>query len=181
MGVHLLYRLIPLELNRQVLIIGLRIEKLKPLVAEGALAGDQVFQAEQNLRDRERSITQTELQENTNTKEQVFQAEQSGRDRQRAITQTQGDLQQARAEVQPLQAGLVQKEAEKQKIQLESQQQIKQIETEITQLKAKLAETKNLNDGANAKLKHKSISAPIDGIVSSLKVHHIGEVVQPSG
>ena len=156
-----------------------RLTRLKALVVEGAIAKEQVFQAEQTLRDRMRAVTQTELQEVTSTKEQIFQAQQSLRDRQRSITQTQGEIEQAKAEGDRLQVGLVQKRSEAHRIHLSSQQQIQQLEVELTQLKAKMTEMENLRESANAKLKQRFIYAPIDGAVSSLKVQHQGEVVQP--
>lgn len=127
-----------------------RQERLKPFVEQGALA-----------------------------REQLFEAEQAVRDRQRSITQNQGELQQALAEANRLQAGLIQKQAEKRTIQLEAQQRIQQMEVEITQLQAKIAETKNLLNNARAKLVERFLYAPVDGIVSSLNIRNIGEVVQP--
>lgn len=156
-----------------------RLTRLKALVLEGAIAKEQVFQAEQTLRDRMRAVTQTELQEVTSTKEQIFQAQQSLRDRQRSITQTQGEIEQAKAEGDRLQVGLAQKRAEADRIKLASQQQIQQLKVELTQLQAKITEMENLRASAKTKLKQRFLYAPIDGLVSSLKIQHEGEVVQP--
>lgn len=127
-----------------------RQERLKPFVEQGALA-----------------------------REQLFEAEQAVRDRQRSITQNQGELEQVLAEANRLQAGLIQKQAEKRTIQLEAQQRIQQMEVEITQLQAKIAETKNLLNNARAKLVERFLYAPVNGVVSSLNIQNIGEVVQP--
>ena len=127
-----------------------RQQRLKPFVEQGALAKDHLFEVEQALRDR-----------------------------QSAITKSQGELQQVLAEANRLQAGLIQKQAEKRTSQLETQQRIQQLEVEITQLKAKIAETKNLLNIARAKLIQNFLYAPINGFVSSLNIRNIGEVVQP--
>jgi HlyD family secretion protein len=156
-----------------------RLDRLAPLLKDGAISKELVYQAQQNWRDRLSAITQTQLAEAANTKEQVFQAQQNLRDRQSAITQSEGELKQTLAEVAQLQAALTQKEAEARRIQLESQQQMQQVEMDITQLKAKMAETKNLLTTAKTKLKQRFLYAPIDGVVSSLNARNKGEVVQP--
>ncbi len=157
-----------------------RVKRLESLSKEGAISKEAVFQAEQSLRDRQSAITQTQLTESANAKEQLFQAEQTLRDRTSAITQTQGELQQTLAEATRLQAELAQKEAEGRRAQIEAQQQIQQLEVDTTQLKAKIADTKNLLTTAKTKLKQRFLYAPVDGVISSLNVRNTGEVVQPS-
>lgn len=186
-----------------------RVNRLKPLVEEGALSKEFLFQAEQTLRDRQsaiarnelqesasvkeqlfqaeqgvssatRAIVQTQLQEGTSLKEQLFAAEQALRDSRQSITQTEGEAQQAQAQAEQLQAVVTQKQAEARRIQLEAQQQIQQLEVELTALKAKIVETQNLLHSANVKLKERVLKAPVDGVVLSLNVSKLGEVVQPA-
>lgn len=185
-----------------------RVERLKPLVEQGAIAKEQLYQAEQTLRDRisaitknelqegtslkeqlfqaeqslsqaTRAIAQSQLQEGTNLKEQLFQAEQALRDSRQSITQTVGEAEQAKAEADRLTAGMASKQAEARRTQIESQQQVQQLEVELTQLKAKIAETQTLLNSAKAKLKDRFLTAPADGVVLSLNVTKPGEVVQP--
>lgn len=157
-----------------------RLQRLQPLLADGAISRELVFQAEQNLRASQSAITQSQLQEQTNTTERIFQAQQSLRDRTSIITQNQGELQQILAEIDRLQAVLSQKQAEENRIKLELQQQIGRLQLETTQLKAKIADNKNLLTSAKARLKQKFLYAPVDGVVSSFNFSNIGEVVQPS-
>ncbi|HEY9829218.1 MAG TPA: HlyD family efflux transporter periplasmic adaptor subunit [Stenomitos sp.] len=156
-----------------------RLDRLAPLLKDGAISKEVVYQAEQNLRDRQSAIIQSQLGETASTREQVFQAEQSLRDCQSSITQNQGELQQAIAEAARLQAELTQREAEGRKIQLESQQQIQQLEVDITQLKGKIADTQNLLTSAKTKLNQRFLYASVNGVISSLNVRNKGEVVQP--
>ncbi|NEO35322.1 MAG: HlyD family efflux transporter periplasmic adaptor subunit [Moorea sp. SIOASIH] len=156
-----------------------RLENLKPLLASGAISKEQVFQAEHSLRASQRVITQTQLQEAASNQDQIYQAQQSIRDRNSAITLTQSDLNQTLAEIQRLQAGLTQKQAEVHRTQLETKQKLQQLEIELTQLNAKIAENRNLLTSAKARLKQKFLYAPVDGVVSSLNVANIGEVFQP--
>lgn len=127
-----------------------RLDKLKPLVAEGALPSERLFEVEQTLRDRQRSITQS-----------------------------QGELAQTEAEISRLQAELTQKQAEGTRTQLEAQQQTEQLEVDRTQQQAKIAETQTLIANAKAKLGQQVLLAPINGTISSLAIRNPGEVVQP--
>ncbi len=157
-----------------------RLNRLAPLLTSGAISKEVVFQAQQNLRDRQSAIIQTHLSETTSTKEQLFQAQQNLRERQSAITQSQGELQQIRAESTRLQAELTQKQAEGRRTRIEAQQQIQQLKVDTTQLKGKIADTQNLLTSAKTKLEQRFLKAPVDGVVSSLNVRNKGEVVQPS-
>ncbi len=127
-----------------------RRDRLQPLVEEGAIA-----------------------------KEQMFDVEQALRDRQRTITQHQGELQQAIAEAEQLQAGLTQKQAEGRNAQIATQQRVQQLEVEATQRQAKITELQNLLLTAQTKLKDRFLYAPTNGTILSLNVANIGEVVQP--
>jgi hemolysin D len=127
-----------------------RLEKLTPLVAEGAIAQEQVFQVEQSLRDRQRTIIEHE-----------------------------GMLARSQGESERLTATLEQKREQENKTKVDVQQQIQQLEIQISQLDAKIAQTQELLETARIKLKQRFIYAPVDGIVSTLKVRHDGEVVQP--
>jgi hemolysin D len=128
-----------------------RLGRLKPLVKAGALS-----------------------------KEVFFQADQSFREHILAVMQSRGELNQSKAELKRLQAGLHQKIAESDTTRLQTEQKIQQIKMETTQIKAKVIETCNLLASSKTKLKQKNIYSPIDGTISSLHVSHIGEVVQPA-
>ena len=156
-----------------------RVERLKPLVEEGAISQELLFQAEQSLRDRERAIVQAQLSDKNSTKEQVFQAQQMVRERQQMITQNEGELQQLQAEVNRLYVELEQKQSEAEAIQIEADQKIQQIELEMMQLQAQMKETKSLLMTAKMKLEERFIYAPVDGYISTLNVTNVGEVVQP--
>jgi len=141
-----------------------RQERLKPLLREGAISTEQVFQGEQALRDRQRSITQSQGELQQAQSESV---------------RLQAQLQQARSESNQLQAGLSQKQAEGRRTQIEVQQQLQQLEVDMTQIKAKIAETQNLLTSAKTKLNQRFLYAPVDGVISSLNIRNTGEVLQP--
>jgi hemolysin D len=127
-----------------------RLEKLKLLASQGAIAQEQLFEVEQTLRDR-----------------------------QLGITQNQGQLAQASAEISQLEAGLTQKQADARRLYLAAQQKTQQLEVAMMQLTAKIAETRTLLTTAGTKLNQRFLTTPIEGTVSSLTVHNVGEVVEP--
>jgi HlyD family secretion protein len=155
-----------------------RLQKLKLLEEEGAISQEFVFQGEQALRDTEQRLMQTKLQNLTSTEEQIFQAEQSLREVKSRISQSEGNLATALKEAEKLQAGLDQKQAEATRNKLETQQQINQLEMEITNLNAKIAETQNLLVSAGTRLKQRFLKAPVDGMILSMNLENVGEVVQ---
>ncbi|MGK7935784.1 MAG: HlyD family efflux transporter periplasmic adaptor subunit [Xenococcaceae cyanobacterium] len=155
-----------------------RLSRLLPLAEQGAVSKEYVFQAEQSLREAERQITQSQLQEITNTREQIFQSNQAIRELKASIIHNQGELTSALREVQRLEAELLQKQAEGKRIQLEAEQKIKQLEFELAQIGSKIADTHNLLSAAQARLKQKSLKAPVDGTILSLNIDNSGKVVQ---
>lgn len=126
-----------------------RLERLQPLVSQGALPQEQVFQAEQAIRERER-----------------------------AITESQGNLARSRSEAERLAELVKQQQADEQNVQLEAQQHIQQLKLRESQLQAKIAQTQTLIEAAKVKLNDRYIYAPVSGNISTLKVRNPGEVVQ---
>lgn len=128
-----------------------RLARLQPLVDEGALSQEQLFEVEQSVREYERMLIQR-------------QGEQEG----------------YLAEAEQLEAGLTQKWAEREQITLESQQTVQQLSREISQIEAEISETQTLLQAAEKQLEQMYLYAPVSGVVSSLGVQNIGEVAQPS-
>ncbi|MFM7447704.1 MAG: HlyD family efflux transporter periplasmic adaptor subunit [Leptolyngbyaceae cyanobacterium] len=141
-----------------------RLARFESLVNEGALARDQLFQVQQQLADRQRSITQ-----------------QQG-DIQQAMGESQrlrSDLQQRFAEFRQLQANLAQKYAEATNAQLQAQQSIQQLLVQKTQLLGKLQQSEKQVTQAQTELNQLNLRATAGGVVSALNVRKSGEVVQP--
>ena len=152
------------ELETDVVAHQGRLAQLQPLLEDGAISQEIVFQREQALRDRQHQITQNkgELQQ-TRSASNRLQAEQR----------------QAQAELERLQAELAQKQAEGNRTLLESQQKIQQLQVQVTQFQAKINETQNRLTTAKAQLQQLSLKSPVDGSISSLNLPNPGEVVQP--
>jgi HlyD family secretion protein len=167
------------QMEQQVKAAQDRVDRLKPLVEEGAIAQENLYQAEKELRDAQQRVVQAQLQEINNANEQIFNANRSLQDIESRITQNQGDYASALKEVERLQAELTQKQAQGEKLQLESQQKTKQLEVEIAQLNGQITDIRNQLISAQAKLRFNYLKAPVDGVISAFNVQNTGEVVQP--
>lgn len=155
-----------------------RVERLKPLLTEGAISRDMVFNAEQELRQRQLAITKNQLEETPMTRERLFEAKQAEAQIARSITQSQSEIEQTQTEIKRLQAELVQKGAEASTVKIQAQQKIQQLEVEETQIKAKIQQAAKLLEKAKAELKQLYLTAPVDGVVLSLNINNTGETVQ---
>jgi hemolysin D len=127
-----------------------RLKRLQPLVLEGVISQDR-----------------------------LFEAEQAWRDRLSAVTRTQGELAQVSAEVARLRSQLSLKQSQGNSTLLESAQQVNRLQVEMAQLRAKITETESLISTAQVKRNQRVLVASVDGIVSTLNVRNPGEVVQP--
>jgi hemolysin D len=127
-----------------------RLARIEPLVTEGAIARERLFEIEQQMRDRQSSVIQN-----------------------------QGSVAQAQNEVKQLQAVLQQRVAEGQRSQLASQQQVQNLLLQITELQGRLQENETLMKTAQSRLQQYFLYAPVSGVVASLSIKNPGEVIQP--
>ncbi|MGF1534996.1 MAG: HlyD family efflux transporter periplasmic adaptor subunit [Elainellaceae cyanobacterium] len=127
-----------------------RLERLQPLVDAGAIASDQLFQVEQSIRESEQSITQNE-----------------------------GNLEKALTEGDRLKSHLARQQAEGQRSQVEQQQRLHELQGEATGIRASIQESEALLKAARTKLDQMFVYAPCDGLVLSLDVDNVGEMVKP--
>lgn len=144
------YRQLLTDLEAEIKAYQGRLDRLQPLVNEGAIAKDHLFEVEQTLRQRQQTVIQNE-----------------------------GNLQKLSASTAQLQAKLAQTKAEGQQSQLEAQQKLQQLNIQVSQLQSKITATENLLKAAKTKLHNTVIYAPVSGVVTDLKVHNIGEVTKP--
>jgi len=127
-----------------------RLDQLSSLVSQGALSRDHLFQLEQALRDRDRSIIET-----------------------------QGQSEQSRSTLARLESELVQTQAQAQRNELEATQQLQQLQIEATNLQATIRETQALIARSQMELGQTILTAPVDGTISTLTIANVGEVIQP--
>ena len=155
-----------------------RVARLKPLLDEGAITQEAMFQATEALHQTQQQSLDLKLKGISNIGEQIFQSEQSLREMNANITQSRGELVSAQREIERLEAELLHKIAQKQKSELESQQKIQQLELEINQTKTKIAETKNQLASAKNQLEKRFLKSPVAGTVLAFNVKNTGKVIQ---
>ena len=126
-----------------------RMARLKDLVEQGAFAEDHLFQLEQSLRDRDRSITET-----------------------------QGGIEHSEAAIAQLTAELAQTQAMSEQQVLAAQEKLQQFQIEATNLESQIKETAILLEQSKAELAQTVLTAPTRGVVSALAVNNIGEVLE---
>lgn len=156
-----------------------RLARLRELQKSGGVSKEFIFQAEQAQRQTQLQLIENKAQEITNVSEQLFQAEQSLRNLAEKQTESQGELASTLKEVEQLEADSKRKQAERSRLMLEAEQKIQQLKLEITQIETKIAETRNQLASAQTKLQYKSLKSPIDGVVLSLNVKNSGKVFNP--
>lgn len=127
-----------------------RIARLRPLLQEGAIAQEQLFEVEQGWRDRHRNLIQS-----------------------------QGELVRSQAAARRFQAELSTQQAESRRSELSTQQRLQQLKLEVTELMAKIEQTEYQLKIAKTQLEDNRLQATVDGVILSLNVDNTGEVVQP--
>ena len=167
------------QLNLELEAHQARLARLRELEKSGGVSKEFVFQAEQAQRQTQLQLIENRTQDITNVSEQLFQAEQSLRDLTEQKTQNQGELASAVKEIEQLEADLKLQQAERSRMMLEAKQKNQQIKLEITQVETKIAETQNQLATAQSKLQDKSLKSPIDGVILSLNVKNQGKVFNP--
>ncbi|HEY9658003.1 MAG TPA: HlyD family efflux transporter periplasmic adaptor subunit, partial [Allocoleopsis sp.] len=138
------------QLEEETAAYQARMARLQPLVTEGVVAQEQLFDVEQALREHKRTGTEK-----------------------------QGELKQSLGELARLQAELSERQATGQQSELEAQQKLQQLQREAAELQAKVTETETLLQAAQTKLQQMYLYAPVNGIISALNVKNVGEVTQP--
>ncbi|EKQ69158.1 multidrug resistance efflux pump [Leptolyngbyaceae cyanobacterium JSC-12] len=137
------------HVESNISVYNARLERLKPLAQEGAIAIEQLFAAEQELRDHQRSVIER-----------------------------QGNIEASKTNLEKLQTLLAQKQVEKQKSQLEAQQKLQELELKATEIKGKTNELTATLKEAQAHKKQRLFMSPVDGVVSALHIRNVGEVTR---
>jgi hemolysin D len=113
------------------------------------------------------------------SEEYIMSRQEELQEVQRRMTESQSLIDRSTSEITRLQAGMLQKQAEVERTKLESQQQKEQLRIRITELEAKVNETKVLMSKATAEVKRRFVYAPTSGEVLNMNVRQTGQVIQP--
>ncbi len=109
----------------------------------------------------------------------VAESEDMEKEKQRLYEQTKSDVQQAKLRLKEQESNYQSLIHSGKLAVLKSIEQLKNLETQITTLKADIAQSKSQIDSLKFQLKQRVLEAPSEGIVFQLPIEGEGEVVQP--
>ncbi len=109
----------------------------------------------------------------------VAESEDLEKEKQRLYEQTKSDVQQAKLRLKEQESSYQSLIHSGKLAVLKSIEQLKNLETQITTLKADIAQSKSQIDSLEFQLNQRVLEAPIEGIVFQLPIEGEGEVVQP--
>jgi HlyD family secretion protein len=165
------HRLAKRRLSRDLL----EVKRYRLLLQEGAIPETRVVEVEKTAEDSER--LQEEAKANIQQSELHLQEELSRYNS--IMSQAQSDIEQAKFRLQEeensygsvVQAGKL--------TLLKSQEQYKDLQTQITSLKSEISQTKSQITSLQLQLQQRVVRSPIDGTIFELPIKKPGSVVQP--
>lgn len=119
------------------------------------------------------------LEEGVISREYLFNAEQEYRDKQTSLSRARSEFDRAVSDAQRLESELAQKRSEARRTQSEIQKALQEMEATKVRLQGEIAQDENRLVAARANLSRLTIIAPEDGVVSSLNIQNIGAVTNP--
>ena len=113
------------------------------------------------------------------SREYLFEVEQGVRDRHKSLSQVQGELNQNLAQIQQVEAELTQKQALVQQTALVGEQTLQRLIVEANRLESTLADTALQIDEVRTRWMQTQVKSPANGTVSALQIDNTGEVARP--
>jgi HlyD family secretion protein len=151
-----------------------KYQRQRQAFEEGVISQDRFQEIEQSVKENSERLVQA--------KSDIVQAQSRLAEQQSSYERTIG---QARADIAQAQLRLQEQEGSYQSLThsgklalLKSQEQLENLETEMTTLKAEIAQSQTQIKSLKFQLKQRIIEAPIEGIVFQLSVKNAGDVVQ---
>lgn len=138
------------QLQEDAMAQNSRLARLKPLSEVGAISREQVFGIEQTLRERQRSLVQS-----------------------------QGEVENRQTQIQRFGVELQQKQSEAQQVRQTIARELQELQLRLGGLQAKYKETEVLLNTTQKKREQRFIQAPIAGTVLAMNIEQPGRVVQP--
>lgn len=152
-----------------------KVPRYKKVFEKGAIAQDRYLEVVQSVKENYQSLL--EAQSNLSNSQSRLQEQQSS---------YQKTLNQARSDIQQAQLRLGEQKQSYQSLRhtgelalLKSQEQLKQQQRQITDLKSQIAQITSQVTSLQIQLQRRTVRSPIDGVLFSLPIQKPGVVVQP--
>ena len=165
------YRLakIRLESNRE------KLPRYRQVFEEGAISKERFLEVVQSVRESHENLMKAQFE----IGQAQFRLREQQSSYQKIIHQAQSDIEQAQLRLQEQQRSY-QSLVHSGKLALfKSEEQLKNVETQITTLKAEIAQSESEISSLEFQLKQRVFRSPIDGTIFQLPLAEAGEVVQP--
>ena len=152
-----------------------KIPRYQQAFKDGIIPLDRLQDIEQEAKENQERLLQSESQ----VQQARSQLKEQQRSYQRIIQEKELGIEQAELILQEQQRSYQSLVHSGKLALLKNQEQIKEIETQITTLKAEIAQTNSQIASLRLQLKQRIVKAPANGIVFHLPVSGVGDVVNP--
>ncbi|YAF93724.1 MAG: HlyD family efflux transporter periplasmic adaptor subunit [Nodularia sp. CChRGM 3473] len=152
-----------------------QVERFQQLVNDGAVSVNQVDQLKKEQQESQRLYerAQSDVQQ-----AQLRLTEEMSR-YQATLNQLESDIEQAKLQLQAEQNSYQSLLQTGKLAMLKSQEQIKDIDTQVAAIKSQVAQTISQITSLKLQIQQRIVRSPIDGMIFELPVTKAGEVVQP--
>ena len=152
-----------------------KVPRYQKAFEDGIIPLDRLQDIEQEAKENQQRLLQSESQ----VQQAQSQLEEQQRSYERIIQEKELDLEQAALTLQEQQRSYQSLIHSTKLALLKNQEQIKEIETQITTLQAEIAQTDSQIESLHLQLKQRVVKAPVNGIVFHLPLSGEGDVVNP--
>ncbi len=152
-----------------------KVPRYRKVFEEGAISKERFLEAVQSERESRENMVKAQFE----VAQAQFHLREQQSSYQKIIHQAQSDIEQAQLRLQEQQRSYQSLVHSGKLALLKSEEQLKNVETQITTLKAEIAQSESKISSLEFQLKQRVFRSPIDGKIFQLPLAEAGEVVQP--
>ncbi|MDJ0903780.1 MAG: response regulator [Xenococcus sp. MO_188.B8] len=151
------------------------VQRYREALEGGIVSAIQVAEREDIAQEKQRVNDQTQ----SDLEQAKLRLVEQRSSYERTIRQAKGEIEQAQLQLKEQQSSYQSLIGSGELAVLKSMEQLKNLETQITTLKAEIAQSESQIDSLEFQLNQRVLEAPIEGTVFRLPIQGSGEVVQP--
>ena len=152
-----------------------KIPRYKQGYEQGALSKERFLDVEQLVKENQKNLVKAKAE----IAQVQYRFQEQQRSYEKVIHQTSSEIQQAQLRWQEQQRSYKSLIHSGNLALLKSEEQLKNIETQITTVQSEIFQNKSQIKSLDLQLKQRLIAAPIDGVIFQLAIKGKGTVVQP--
>ncbi len=153
-----------------------QVERFSQLINDGAVSATQVDQ----LKKEEQESKRLHEKAQSDIKQAEFRLAEEQNRYQTIVNQLSSDIKQAKLRLEEAQSSYQSTMQAGKLAVLKSQEQLKDLQTQITTLKSDTAQTQSQIISIRLQLQQRVVRSPIDGVIFELPITKPGAVLQPS-